>query len=259
MNPAAQLTPQPPRPPLIIPKRSVITLAPGHTVTRQRFNIELPAQTLADVQWLIRKITVEQTQEQIGIDNPPQLVLIDGRTQKSLADLKAKSEVTFGVRLAREAMRIVEQRLFAAIRDTTKVRSGRLSTSTNWVWTYVTGGTVKRITSPDEITSFSTHDRLVLMPEGVPHATVVNSKVSRGGRLFIAGKATKKNPTATPAKKNQKLGFFAFAIRPLKSRPEFNAFDIYIAFTRRFAIPGELSRRQGTGMIVIRPKLKPAR
>lgn len=237
--------------PTVIPRTRTVNLG-GQTMTRERFDQEIAAQSLSDIRAYMRQLVEDDTDEQIRLGNPPQLLEVDSRTGKLLADIQRRAVVTFGTALPKAAMRIIEQALFEAIAKTTEERTGTLSNPSNWSWFYDDGnGRPVVVRSPEQIKAFGPRARLVLKPVGVPWAAVVNARVSKGGALSIAGKTTKKNQTARPAKKNQKLGFMAWAARTVKKRSEFRQFSVYVAFTNR---PIAKYGNQGMPMIVIRAR-----
>jgi hypothetical protein len=237
--------------PTVIPRTRTVTVG-GERFQSERFDQEVQAQSLADIRAYMRQLVEDDTNEQIRLGNPPQLLEVDARTGKLLADIQRRAVVTFGTALPKAAMRIIEDALFDAIARTTDPVSGTLSNPSNWSWFYDDGGGRPVVVrSPDQIKAFGPRARLVLKPVGVPWAAVVNARVSKGGALSIVGKTSKKNPNARASKKNQKLGFMAWAARTVKKRPEFRQFSVYVAFTNR---PIAKYGNQGMPMIVIRAR-----
>src|SRR5262245_12565582 len=93
---------------LVIPKTRTIRLGEGGgTLRQQRLGVDIQQQSIADVRAYMHDITVDDTQQQIDIGNPPQIVQVDGRTDKKIADIEKKSVVIFGNTLPKEAMQLV--------------------------------------------------------------------------------------------------------------------------------------------------------
>lgn len=240
--------------PTVIAKSRTVNLGAAGAATKATFAVDMVTQSQADVRSMVRGISGDVTAEQLRLGNPPSLVEVDGRSNRRVADVDKKIVVVFGTMLASAAMAIVSAALREAILATTVSRSGRLAdVSGSWRWLFLSGGRVTPVTGANQILSFGINDRLMLVPANVPHATVANRAVAGGGGLSI------KTRKGKASKRNQNLGFLAYAARMLKRRTEFRQFSIYVAFTQRHKVPGELSKVQGTGMIVIRPRRRTER
>lgn len=238
--------------PVVIPAVRTINVGQGQQLARQTFERELELQSLADVRALIRNTTREQATQQTQLGNPPQVIVVDGMTNKDVQAVDKKTVVLYGTVLAQVAMRLVEMALAAAIDATTTAHSGRLrSVASAWGWIYVPkGGAARPVSSGARLPSFAAGDMLALMPRGVPHATMANRNVAASGRLSVA---PKKGRAANP--KLQNVGFLATATRALRSKAVFKQFAVYAQFTKAHMVAGELmTRKQGTGYIVIRPR-----
>lgn len=237
--------------PLVVPKNRTVTL--GDTkFSRERLSEEIEAQSRADVEAIIRDITTRETANQIRLGNPPSVIEIDNSTTKRLAEVQKKSVVIYGTLLAGAAMRMAETELRAAILKTTNVNSGRLSSLSNWEWRFVPkNGAARVIKSAGQLPSFGSGDKLVLVPVGIPYATMANRNVARSGQ--IKTRATKKKAAAN-------MGFLGATARKLRTRTEFRQFAVIAEFTKAHQVPGELmTRTQGTGVITIRPRFRRAR
>ena len=240
--------------PLVIPKSRTVRLC-GQAFTRTTLGAEIILQSKADLHAMLVGIATEDTEQQIGFGNPPQIVEVDNRTNKPLDQAQAKVVVLFGVQLARAAMRMVEIELAAAIGSSTYVRTGRLRNQASWEWRFVPrGGTPRIVSAANPPTTFARGDMLVLVPVAVPYATAVNRAVANSGRLnaHTAGRSKK------PPKSSQNLGFLAATTRAVKRRSEFKQFAVFVEFTTRHAVPGEVYKH-GTGVIVIRPRFRQVR
>ena len=238
--------------PLVIDKRRTVNIG-GQSYSKERLTREIDAQSRADVEAMIRNITAEETAQQIRLNNPPQLLEVDNLSGKSLRDVKRKAVVLFGVLLAAAAMRMAETELRANIQKTTNTRTGRLANIAGaWQWRYIPrGGSARVIHSAGQLPAFNAGDMLTLMPAGVPYATLANRNVARSGQLKT--KATKKREAA-------QVGFLGMTARALRRRPEFKQFSVMVEFTKQFAVPGEvMSRKQGTGVLTIRARLRQGR
>jgi hypothetical protein len=236
----------------VVPRSKTVEIG-GTSLTRDTLRLDIQAQSRADVRALLFQITTEEVDQQLNINNPPRMVEVDGKTNRSIQSVERKAVVVFGVQLARTAMAVVEQALFDGIRKMTTARSGTLSDRSNWQWTLLAAGTAKRITSPDQLDNFGvSSDRLILTPDNIPYAAIVNSYVVRSGGLSLSGRKSAQNKTGRVAVKDQRLGFLAYATRTVRRRPEFRQFAVYAAFSRQ----GTYLGNQGVPMIVIRPKSK---
>jgi hypothetical protein len=235
--------------PTVVPK--VRTIA-GEQVGREKFSVEMLTQSLADVRAMLRQITIQVTAEQIALDNPPQILEVDGKTARTVDEAMKKTVVLFGNTLSSAAMRQVEIELRSAIARSTTSHTGRLlDVGTSWQWRFIPkGGAARTVTASSPPTVFAAGDALVLMPVGVPYATITNRNVARSGRLNRAPKPGKVAP-----KSSQNLGFLATAARAVRRRPDFKQFSVIVEFSRTHMVPGELmTRTSGTGMITIRAR-----
>jgi hypothetical protein len=251
---------------LVIPRTRTVNLGGGITGVRQTLAQDISAQSLEDVRTLLRTITIEQTRQQIALNNPPMLTEVDGQAFKPVERAEKRTVVVFGATLAAAAMRLVEDALRQAIRQTTTARSGALSDITSrWQWVHVTKTGARRVTSASPPASLAITDRLILQPVGVPYATNANQaadgRLNRAsGRIESAGALKRRRAVkrAGAAAKGSAVGFFEEATAKLKGRGDFRQFAVYAAFSRIHKVPGERSAKQGSPMIVIRPRLRGA-
>lgn len=237
--------------PLVVPPRRAVTLG-GQRFGRETLLEEMHTQSVADVRAMLRGITIEQTAQQIRLGNPPQLLEVDGRAGKRVDDVNRRTVVVFGVVLAASAMRQVEMELANAIAGSTTRRTGRLaSVSGSWRWFHVPKGQAARpITAGSPPRSFGPGDELVLVPQDVPYATLVNRYVGRTGRLNKAPRRGREAPRSQQGK-----GFLFWAAANTGKRVAFRQFTVKVVFSRRHMVPGEvMTRTSGTGMIVIRAR-----
>jgi hypothetical protein len=240
--------------PLVVPPTRTFTLGEGLRGQRQRIGVDLNTQTLADVRRAVRNITLEETAQQIRLGNPPQVVEVDGKTNKDIDAVDKKAVVLFGTVLAQVAMKLVEMELAAAIDRATTARTGRLrSVTSTWQWLYGRKGRAAQpVTSGAPLPAFAPGDWLVLVPKGVPHATMTNRNVARANKLAVAAKKGRR-----VAKSQQNVGFLATATAALRRKALFKQFAVVAEFTKTHMVPGELmTRTQGTGYIKIRPRFR---
>lgn len=239
--------------PVVIPPRRAVTLG-GERFASERLLVEMQTQSLADVRAMLRGITFEVTRQQIALGNPPTLLEVDNRTGKPVEDVDKKTVVVYGVTLAASAMREVEIELAGAIARATTPHSGRLANvSTSWQWLFIPkGGAARPISSGTPPKAFGAGDQLVLMPKDVPYATITNRNVAAGGRLNKSGKASKR-----AARSKQNRGFLFWAAEGARKRAAFKQFAVFVVFSQKHRVAGEvMTRTQGTGMIVIRPRYR---
>jgi hypothetical protein len=238
--------------PIVIEKTATKSLG-GDSFTRKQLGAEIALQSKADLHSMLVGITREDSAQQQQMGNPPQLVVVDGMTNKPVQSVTAKVVVLFGTVLARAAMRMVETELKANIIRSTTSRSGALvNLSANWQWRFIPkGGMPRVVTSATPPSTFSLGDKLVLVPVNVPHASAANRAVSRSGRLTAAAKGRKRGSKST-----QNIGFMAKTTAAVKRRSEFAQFRVMVEHTLTHAVPGELRKIGGTAVITIRPRFK---
>lgn len=243
--------------PLVVPPHRTINLGAG-AATGLRLVEDMKVQSKADLHSMLVGTTSEKTAEQIRIGNPPQIVEVDNRTNKPIDQADRKIVVLFGTTLAKAAMSMVETELRRAITSSTHIVSGRLANvGASWQWLFIPkGGAARPVSAGNPPTTFARGDMLVLKPVNVPYATVVNRAVANSSRFRARAAGTRWN---TPPKSMQNHGFLATAARIVRRRSEFRQFRVFAEFTQAFAVPGELSRKQGTGVIVIRPRFRQVR
>lgn len=240
-------------PTVIAPRRSV--KLGGVRLDRERLLVEMNTQSLADVRAMVRNLTVAVTAEQVAAGNPPSVLAVDGKSDKPVAEVRAKTEVIFGTVLVAGAMRELEAALTAAIMRSTRPHSGRLADVTGaWQWRYLPAGgkAPQVVTAATVLPAFGAGDRLALVPVGVPYATLVNRNVANSGRANVAPRKGKAPPAS-----RQNRGFLFHAADTVRRRAAFKLFHVRVVFSKSHMVPGEvMTRRQGTGMIVITARVR---
>lgn len=232
----------------------------GQNVGRTTIAEDVTKFSLDQTRAILQKVVNETVAQQTALNNPPTFIAVDGQAGKPLAAVDKKVVVLFGSRMIKGLAAEAESILAGAIASTTKPKSGALrNISAGWQWFYINGSGKGSgpISNPDEIQSFGIRDRLILRPR-LNYATVVNQRVAKGGGLSIKtrGKRGKKGTAENVSKRNQNLGFMRFTAETLRRNPRYRSeFSIYVAFTRRFAVSGELAK-YGTAELIIRPRLK---
>lgn len=233
---------------------------------RERFAIEPPSnlykQSLKedvshlarqDIINLLRFTTAEETAKQKKLGNKAQMVTVDGYKNKPVSQAEKKVVVLFGDSLARMAMSLVESTLAGTISRSTNSVSGKLkNVKSNWEWLFLRNNSPIQFPYDDQGgLQFQAKDKLVLKPKNVPYASIVNMNVSKGDRsLSMRTRKSKRNPTGV-SKRNQSMGFMGATTAILKKNPVFKNFNVYVQFSRKYKVAGEVSRTQGSPCIVI--------
>jgi hypothetical protein len=236
----------------------------GQSIARERITENVTGFTLAQVQEALRRIAVEVSDEQTKLGNPPSTIQVDNSSFKTINQAERRIVVTFGTTLVKGILVQIETILRHAIDLSTTARSGRLhDIAQSWEWVYVPGFNSDKtkagvITNPEQITSFGFTDRLILRPK-LAYATAVNMRVAGGstGALNIKtrGKRGNKGAANFQSRRLQNMGFLGYTAETLRRNPQVrNLYSVYVAFSKRFTAPGEVSKKQGTGVLIIRPK-----
>jgi len=233
--------------------RKVITPKGSGTV-REELTKDVNDWARSDIILLFRKDAADTVAQQIKLGNPPTVAVIDKTKGKPITEAVRTIDITFGDALKPKALAVVESELRKAIEKSTKPKSGRLAQMKNWEWVHVRNGQGSGLSlMGGSGIQLGPRDFLALKPVNVPHATVANRRVS-GGSLSIGGGKRKDGTRAPIAKKNQGLGFLAYAARRAARHPLLKAFRVRVVFTQAYKVPGELSKLQGTGYVMITPE-----
>ncbi len=98
---------------LVVPKKTKITIGGQRgAIQKQTFNIgvDIYKQSVADVKALLQNIIIDQTQEQLSINNPANLLRTDEQT-KPIYEVRRKIQVWYGSFVSKAAMQEIEFRV----------------------------------------------------------------------------------------------------------------------------------------------------
>jgi hypothetical protein len=212
--------------------------------------VDIKKQSLDDIQQMMRRIAVEETEKQDRQGNKFTRVLSDARDNKTIDQAQRSIEVFFGVKVPREAMAAVEKFLLEGIRQSTGIKTGALRDLDFWQWKYVKqSGGERALGGPQDLNDFAYGDSLILRPK-LAYATLVNNIVASRGSTTIKGKGGRVS-----------MGFLGYAAQRAKRSRQFRTLTIYAARsdykTAMTNYPGrsaEEQSNQGTGFIVIKAK-----
>jgi hypothetical protein len=185
--------------------------------------------------WLLM---ATDTQQQIDQGNDPQLLTVDGKTNKPLEEINRNASIIFGTALAQEAMDMIERELQRNIAADLLIDTGALINMSNWHWLFVQKGKGATIVGdPSQLPSFSRGDTLVFYPFNIPYASWANMQAK-----------------ALDGRK----GFMARATAAVRKLPVFKQFAVYAMFTSAHSVPGD-TYPHGTPIIVVRPRIRRTR
>jgi hypothetical protein len=226
--------------------------------TRDTFAADVSDMARDDIQTMMRQIALQETAHQIEIGNPPTYSLIDGKRGGNVLNAQRNIQVFFGLMMSRLVMTAGKDALLSAIRQTTRVVTGTLSSPSNWVWYLVRGngdgGGVVRAPTGDF--SMRQTDLLVLAPQApLNYAWFVNHRIKVD---FAQARIQRGKRKGQIAKRHQNLGFMGLAAASLRRSSLNKDFTIYTGFSQRFRVSGD-STRFGSPVLVIRPKLRRGR
>jgi hypothetical protein len=238
---------------IAVPRTKTYNYGDGASVTQERLAVDVTNYTRNQIIQLLRSTAANETQQQINLGNPPDIVIADNLRGQPYSAAVRRVEVMFGTRLPIAALSTLKAILRRTIERATRRKSGALSdTATNWGYVYIRNG----VGGPVPIGSkgglmLAAGDALVLRPQGVPHSTVANIRVREGrGIAHARNRAAKGLP---PGKGKAGLGFLAQAARAAQRDPIFAGYKVVVRFTAH-TVPGELWRRRMSGTILITPK-----
>lgn len=206
--------------PTTIDKRRTVKVGGGARASREQFNIgvDLVTQGYDDIRAILRQTAAEATAEQLRANNPPTTVLVDGR-QKNIQSAQYKIEIFFGAFIQRAAMVEIEVALHNAIKRSTRARTGALQNiRESWQWIHLTGTEARFLGGPQDITTFTNDDRLILAPK-LKYAGIVNVLVGKKGKRFTT-----------------------VAVDAVRGKSQFRALAVTSGVTLKNQLPGEYSK-----------------
>jgi hypothetical protein len=242
--------------PLVIQKREVVPvrLNRQEVAKREDFIINVKTQSLEDVRYVLRAVSIQETDKQVRLGNEPNRVVVDNREGKQLRFAQRKIEVFFGDILDQIMLKSLEKALMASIRfavagvlkNTPGLRPDQISgiralaSGQSWEWRYSPGrGSPARKVNPYRIGAMPAGAFLVYMPTNAYAglANMLAARLDAGWRgysqLWQRGRSGGR-------------GFAVKAVEKIRRGRLLKNYDITVAFTRRYAIPGEVYH-PGTG------------
>jgi len=156
---------------------------------RNTLQFDIQSTTLEDIQWMLRSIAFEEIGAQDDIGNPLSRIIVDGRDSKDILTAKRKVEALFGVKMERQAMRLVEDILQQAIDRTTVKKTGALrDVRSNWEWVFAVRYDAPGIPVTSEIIESMPAGSYLIFRPRLDYAGIANIRPKAGSYLALAGK-----------------------------------------------------------------------
>lgn len=234
--------------PLVIPKRKVtnVRLLGKPIGQRETITGEMSRQSIADLEYLIKAITIQDTEIEIRKDNEPTRLIVDNREGKALSTVKRKSEVIFGNFLDTQLIKFIQRSLMSSIKSNAVSPEGKeLGTMAYWTWAYSPkAGQIATPVRIDQIKSLPYGSMLILRPRS-PDVGLQNMFAARKDAGWPAWQwRTRKGRSGGK-------GFMFKGINRLKRSRLMKNYTIHITFTDRFKVAGE-KYSHGTPVVVMR-------
>lgn len=240
---------------MVIKSREVVPVRLNRVQVAQRENIitVIQTQSIEDVRYLLKAVTIQEAENQIRIGNEPSRVIVDHREGKPLSQVRRKTEVYFGDIFNRLMIKAVERAVTASIRyavsnvlkDTPGLKPDEmagfreLTQGGSWQWSYTKdkGSPAVRV-DPGQIGAIPFNALLVYMPRSryVALANMLAARLDagwRGQQLWEYGRSGGR-------------GFMYKAVEKIRRNKLLKNYNITVSFTRKYAVPGELYH-PGTG------------
>jgi len=253
--------------PIVIAKRKVINVrirgefAGGSDERlvgkKETLTVDMQTQGFSDIRYMIRRITIEETDNQIRLKNPPSRIAVDNREGKQLALVERRTEVTYGNFLDVQMLKFVERSLMSAIKSLGVSSSDRaLGNLAAWEWRYVADPSKNKVgvklRNKKSLKALRVGSYLVLKPKSIM-VGVANMKAARKD----AGWPKHKWVYGTGSSGGK--GFMAKSIDTMKRSNLLKNYTIHVSFTKRFRVRGETYRETSsfgavTPVIVVRTK-----
>jgi hypothetical protein len=234
-----------------VPSKKVIQYQGGLSITQDQLAVDVTNYTRNQVIELLRKISASETERQVAIDNPPDLLVVDKTRNKPISQAVRRVQVMFGTALRPEALTVLKSLLAKAIARSTDRRSGALANvAANWDFVFVRDGKASAVpVGTRQGISMRPSDAIVLRPSGVPHATVANIRASQKRTRARDAKRAAKGKAAG---RRAATGFLAQTTAAARRQAVFKGFKVVVRWTRH-VVRGELWKRGLTGTIMITP------
>jgi len=237
-----------PKAPLVIKKRKTTTIRLDGQSFGRRDNIELDMtkQGVADIEFLLRQITYQESVAQARINNPATRLVVDGRENKPLHAVTRNTEVTYGTELDVAMMKVIERNVRSSIQsNAVSSEEQSLGSSSNWEWRYVAqpgkGDIGVKITGY-KLKSVAIGSYLIYRPKNnmMGIANMYAARQDVGKPLYGSGRSGG-------------MGFMAKAISKIKRTRLLKNYTIRIVFTQRFALSNEIYTH-GTPVVIVKAK-----
>lgn len=250
-------------------ERKVVRVGGVEVGTSIRQTIDASKLSLDQIRWLLQELSVEEARKQIKRGNVPSRVVVDNREGVPINQVKRRIEIEFGDTISRKLVKQIERGLIAEIRKSFRKLTGVAWNRTNrdamamiggWEWVYVEKkGAVGIKVNPDRLGVLPIESRLILRPRvptvGYENMLTLWRKEGRRRPATIEGKGDKGVYPRGSSSKGAR-GFMAETLNKFKRNRLFKNYTVYVAFTKRYAAPGETFQKQGSPIIVIRVRRK---
>jgi hypothetical protein len=244
------------RAPLVIPQRKVTTVRLlGKSIgQKETLTFEMGKQSLSDIQYLLKKIAVDDTRKEIRKKNEPTRLVVDNRETIFIFDAKRRIEVTFGNFLDKLLIKTIERELMSAIRSyAVSPEDAALGNMALWGWYYAPkSGIVATRADFKTLKALPVGSYLVLKPKS-PMVGLANMFAARKAAGWPKGDWLGKKGRSGGA------GFMRKGIDKIRRSRLMKNYTIRVAFTGKYPTPGEKAHPGGvtrTPVIVLRAARK---
>jgi len=214
---------------------------------RDLLSVDMNKQSLSDIQYMLKALTIHDTQIEIKNGNEPTRLAVDGRETTFLAHAKRKTEVTFGNTLDMLLIKAIQRELMSAIKtNAVKPADAALGNMSNWEWAYAEkSGEAASPVQIHTVKSLKIGSYLILRP---------NSNMVGLADMFAARKDAGWAPGRWLTKgRSGGKGFMAKGVDKLKRTRLMKNYTIHVVFTQRFKISDE-KYSHGTPVVVLRAR-----
>lgn len=234
--------------PLVITQNKThnVNLNRARVGTRETLNLEMKAQSLADVQWMLRAITIDEVQQQRRLDNEPTRFIVDNREGKPVHLAQRRTEVQFGNTLDQVLLKAIERALLQEISsDVQKVinqvpnltnlqKAGfrMLSTSGGWNWLKLDRNNKAIPFNPYKAQALNAGESVIMVPRS-EYASLMNMFSARVAAGWTGQKLWERG-------KSGGSGFMRRGIDKIRRGRLLKNYTITAGFTVKHAIAGEI-------------------